>query len=154
MISISYFIWTIIIACFLIDDLSFNTAKGLQPGDSIEQCMLCLVKKMSMTLYKTSMYMIELSILIIFNADTREDKIDLCSISVNRWNSPDIFTLQRTSETLHADNIIQFNEDNFSKYFKFGMSKQAVEKKLTELGVRIQKNNLRKSTRLEIYGLY
>jgi hypothetical protein len=64
---------------FSIDDLSFATAKGLQPGDTIEQMRALLGKEDEYDVIQDEYVYNKDDYVIIFTADTRENKIDLCS---------------------------------------------------------------------------
>lgn len=127
---------------YSIDFNNIVTAKGLEYGDTVEKIHQLYGKEDELYLPGTYIYNRDGYHLSI-NVDTgnaNNNGVNGWSISVDIFNFPDIFKNGYNSgsvKNLTGDARIQFNENNFQKYFKFGMSKKQIEKKLTDLGIRI-----------------
>lgn len=110
-----------------------GTAKGLKIGDSLDTMHQLYGKESEYNeLKKEYVYHYGDNLLSFYFGD--DNTVNGWGLFTNIWNKP---YEDGTTPDLGEGNSAVFNEENFMRNFPFGMSRAAVEKKLTELGVRI-----------------
>lgn len=120
---------------YSIDVSDTNTAK-LNIGDSVTKIYQLYGKEDEYDaqdyehVYYRNGYMFSISVVM--------NKVSGWSVFVDTWNQPNDFSsANNQGKPFGEDNLIKFNENNYSNYFKFGMQKSSVEKMLTDYGIRI-----------------
>lgn len=105
-----------------------ETVKGLQVGDTEEKIQqLYGTPDGYRYIYNCNGYE--------FTVCTKDKTVSGWIVSKNIWN--DLKSYKITNAMYASDDSIQFNEENFSNLFKFGISRKELKKKLIGLGIRI-----------------
>jgi hypothetical protein len=130
-----------------------ETLKGLKIGDPAEEIQQIYGKPDEIQFYINSLsYMYHCGgYMFSVGIDTKNDTVSVWSIFLNIWNDANSYGI--TNAMYGSDDSIQFNEENFSKLFTFGMSRKALESKLTGLGIRIDSETYDQMNDADIWGL-
>lgn len=111
---------------------NWETAKGLQIGDSLEKLQLLYGKEDEFDEIHNEYIYYKKG--FMFSVSMNSGVVDGWSFFINILNNP---TKQSMMTGQAEGDSIVFNEDTFMKIFPFGMGHKDVEKKLNDLGVRI-----------------
>jgi hypothetical protein len=116
-----------------IDAINCDTANGIHIGDSDRMIHRSYgtedINYYGQYIYSKNGY--------YFSIHTFDSYIDRWSVFIDAWNMPNALSGSDGYKMPKGDNSIQFNEDNFTNHFHFGMTRQDIEKELTKHGVLI-----------------